>query len=97
LLEAYFSAEVLGFELSLIAVHFPQKKAQIPLFEALKNDSESLLKTEFSWVSPRTGNRFRYDQVLASPAFNQRVIAARYDHAPREAKYSDHSLMIVDL
>ena len=46
LLEAYFSAESLGYELSLIAVHFPQKKAQIPLFEALKNDSESLLKTK---------------------------------------------------
>ena len=44
MLEAYFSEQVLGFELSLIAVHFPQKKAQIPLFEALKNDSASLLK-----------------------------------------------------
>ena len=44
ILEAYFSEQVLGFELSLIAVHFPQKKAQIPLFEALKNDSASLLK-----------------------------------------------------
>ena len=44
LLEAYFSDEYLGFELSLIAVHFPQKKAQIPLFKALKDDSESLLK-----------------------------------------------------
>ena len=44
MLEAYFSEQALGFELSLIAVHFPQKKAQIPLFEALKNDSASLLK-----------------------------------------------------
>ena len=44
MLEAYFSAESLGMELSLICVHFPQKKAQIPLFEALATDSESLLK-----------------------------------------------------
>ena len=44
MLEAYFSEQALGFELSLIAVHFPQKKAQIPLFEALKTDSASLLK-----------------------------------------------------
>jgi len=145
LLEAYFSAEVLGFELSLIAVHFPQKKAQIPLFEALKNDSESLLKTnaliigdmncgipyidsdsktflatqyyqdllqtgwidswrnrhkearEFSWVSPRTGNRFRYDQVLASAAFDKRIKTISYNHRPRETKTSDHSMIILEV
>ena len=145
LLEAYFSAEALGFELSLIAVHFPQKKAQIPLFEALKNDSQSLLETnaliigdmncgipyidsdsktflatqyyqdllqtgwvdswrgrhkearEFSWVSPRTGNRFRYDQVLGSAAFDKRIKTISYDHTPREAKFSDHSLMILEM
>ena len=145
MLEAYFSAEVLGFELSLIAVHFPQKKAQIPLFEALKNDSESLLKTEaliigdmncgipysdsdsktflatqyyqdllqtgwidswrsrhkegreFSWVSPRTGNRFRYDQILASADFDNRIKAIKYDHNPRQAGISDHSLIILEI
>jgi len=146
MLEAYFSAESFGFEFSLIAVHFPQKKAQIPLFEALKKDSESLLsmnaliigdmncgipfidsdsKTfsstqyyqdllhagwidswrsrniearEFSWVSPRTGNRFRYDQVLASPSFDGRIKSAVYDHKPRETtpRLSDHSLMLVE-
>jgi len=46
MLEAYFSAEALGFEFSMIAVHFPQKKAQVPLFEALKKDSESLLSMD---------------------------------------------------
>ncbi len=147
MLEAYFSKEALGFELSLIAVHFPQKKAQIPLFEALKNDSESLLKMdaliigdmncgipyidsdsktfvstqyyqdllhagwidswrarhpearEFTWVSPRTGNRFRYDQLLASPRFDTRIKSVRYDHTPREVapRLSDHSLLVVEL
>ena len=144
LLEAYFSAEILGFELSLIAVHFPQKKAQIPLFEALKNDSQSLLKTnaliigdmncgipyidsdsktfvatqyyqdllqagwmdawrsrnkearEFSWVSPRSGNRFRYDHCLATQSINDMISAVEYDHAPRLKKHSDHSLIILD-
>ncbi len=146
MLEAYFSAEALGFELSLIAVHFPQKKAQVPLFQALKDDSESLLKMdaliigdmncgipfvdsdsktfastqyyqdllhagwidswrrrhpdarEFTWVSPRTGNRFRYDQIMATPSFNDRIKSVEYDHTPREAepRLSDHSLFIVD-
>jgi len=145
LLEAYFSAESLGFELSLIAVHFPQKKAQIPLFRALQEDSESLLKMnaviigdmncgiplidsdsksfvathyyqdllhsgwvdswrrrhketrEFSWVSPRTGNRFRYDQILASHQFDERIRTVQYDHEPRENKISDHSLMVLEI
>ena len=145
MLEAYFSEQALGFELSLIAVHFPQKKAQIPLFEALKNDSASLLKInaliigdmncgiplidsdsksfaathyyqdllqagwidswrsrhkdarEFTWTSNRTKNRFRYDQILASPDMDARFKNVSYDHAPRLAKYSDHSLIIAQI
>ena len=142
MLEAYFSADALGFELSLIAVHFPQKKAQIPLFNALKEDSSSLLKTnamiigdmncgvplidsdsksfyatnyyqdllhsgwidawrarhtaerEFTWVSPRTGNRFRYDQILVSKQMDERLRSVTYDHKPRAERFSDHSLLI---
>ena len=145
MLEAYFSEQALGFELSLIAVHFPQKKAQIPLFEALKTDSASLLKMnaliigdmncgiplidsdsksfaathyyqdllqtgwidswrsrhiearEFTWTSNRTENRFRYDQILASPDMNARLKAVSYDHTPRLEKYSDHSLIIAQI
>ena len=145
MLEAYFSEQVLGFELSFIAVHFPQKKAQIPLFEALKHDSLSLLKMnaliigdmncgiplidsdsksfaathyyqdllqagwidswrsrhtearEFTWTSNRTENRFRYDQILASPDLDARFKRVSYDHAPRLAKYSDHSLIIAQI
>ncbi len=145
LLEAYFSKESLGFELSLIAVHFPQKKAQIPLFEALKKDSPSLLKTnaliigdmncgiplidsdsktflatqyyqdllqtgwvdswrsrhlaarEYSWMSNRTENGFRYDQILASPMMDKRFTSVVYDHAPRQKKVSDHSLIIANV
>ncbi len=145
MLEAYFSEEALGFELSLIAVHFPQKKAQVPLFEALKTDSPSLLKMnaliigdmncgiplidsdsksfyathyyqdllqvgwidswrsrhvdarEFTWTSNRTDNRFRYDQILASPDMDARFKTVSYDHTPRIEKYSDHSLIIADI
>ena len=145
MLEAYFSEEAIGFELSLIAVHFPQKKAQVPLFEALKTDSPSLLKMnaliigdmncgiplidsdsksfyathyyqdllqagwidswrsrhmdarEFTWTSNRTENRFRYDQILASPDMDARFKAVAYDHTPRIEKYSDHSLIIAEI
>lgn len=146
LLEAYFSKEALGFELSLIAVHFPQKKAQVPLFKALKDDTESLLgmnamiigdmncgiplvdsdsksfyatnyyqdllhsgwidswrsrhetAEEFTWVSVRTGNRFRYDQCLSSSQMDAKIKSIEYDHTPRqrEDRISDHSLFVVD-
>jgi len=52
---------------------------------------------EFTWISSRTGNGFRYDHALASDELNQSITNVTYDHTPREAGYSDHSLMIVDI
>ena len=132
-------------DLNLIAVHFPQKKEQIPLFDALLDlpqswlDGHSLLmgdfncgiplidsetKTfyathlfqqllsvgwhdawrernpdarEFTWVSTRKSNGFRYDHALASSAVNELILDVRYDHAVRQEKVSDHSLLLIDL
>ncbi len=132
-------------DLNLIAVHFPQKKEQIPLFTALLDlplpwlsecslligdfncgiplvDSETktfyatqlfqqLLSNgwhdawrernpdarEFTWVSTRKSNGFRYDHALVSKELNRSVLEVRYDHAVREKKYSDHSLMLLDI
>ena len=132
-------------DLNLIAVHFPQKKEQIPLFDALLDlpqswlDGHSLLmgdfncgiplidsetKTfyathlfqqllsvgwhdtwrernpdarEFTWVSTRKSNGFRYDHALASSAVNELILDVRYDHKVREEKASDHSLLLIDL
>ena len=131
--------------LNLIAVHFPQKKEQIPLFNSLLDlpqawlDGHSLLmgdfncgiplvdsetKTfyathmfqqllsdgwhdawrernpdarEFTWVSTRKSNGFRYDHALASRAVNELILDVRYDHTVREEKASDHSLLLIDL
>jgi len=47
--------------------------------------------------SNRTENRFRYDQVLASPVLDRRLKRAVYDHLPRRSKISDHSAIIVEL
>jgi exodeoxyribonuclease III len=43
ILEAAFSKEQLGFALTLLAVHFPQKEPQVPLFRQLIKDTPSLL------------------------------------------------------
>jgi len=54
---------------------------------------------EFTWVSVRTGNRFRYDQALAAPSLNARIQTIDYDHTPRETdpRISDHSIMLLSL
>lgn len=131
--------------LNFISVHFPQKKAQIPLFNALLDlpdswlDEYSMLigdfncgipledsqtKTfyathlfqqllhsgwcdswrrrhpqvrEFTWVSTRKSNGFRYDHVLTSSALDELILKAEYDHSVREQKHSDHSCLIVEL
>jgi len=136
-------ADVAGH--TLINIHFPQKKAQVPLFEALETDTPSLLsgrtlmlgdmncgipfadstgKTfentkyfqhllsmgwvdawrvrheeskEFTWISPRTGNGFRYDHAFASPTLNSEIAWVEYDQAPREAKLSDHAALLLEL
>ena len=132
-------------DMNLIAVHFPQKKAQLPLFHALQDLPDSWLngfsllvgdfncgipfvdsetKTfyatqlfqqllldgwhdawrerhpearEFTWISTRKSNGFRYDHALASKALNEKILNVQYDHLAREDKTSDHSLMIVDI
>lgn len=48
-------------------------------------------RREFSWFSPRSGNGFRYDHALASPALDRCIISVSYDQRPREASLSDHA------
>ncbi len=132
-------------EINMVAVHFPQKKEQMPLFNALLElpkswlEGHSLLigdfncgipfvdsetKTfyatqlfqqllsdgwrdswrerhpearEFTWVSSRKANGFRYDHALASKALNDMIVDVRYDHMVREQKASDHSLIIMEI
>jgi exonuclease III len=56
---------------------------------------------EHTWFSSpgrtRAGRGFRIDHAFASPALAQQVISCRYDHEVRERRWSDHSLLVVDL
>lgn len=133
------------FSLNMISVHFPQKRAQVPLFNALlelpkhwltghslligdfncgiplqDSDTKTFYATqmfqqmllngwrdswrvrhpgvrEFSWVSTRKSNGFRYDHALASPELDDLILNVEYDHCVRERKYSDHSSLLVEL
>jgi exonuclease III len=51
---------------------------------------------EFTWWSNQ-GTGFRIDHAFVSPALRSRLLNARYSHREREARVSDHSVMVVDL
>jgi exodeoxyribonuclease III len=53
-------------------------------------------RQEYSWRSNRkTG--FRIDHAFVTPPLRSRLVDARYSHQEREARISDHSMLIVDL
>lgn len=52
-------------------------------------------ETEWTWYSNH-GNGFRLDHAFASPVLAGRVRDCRYSHSERQAKVSDHSLVIVE-
>ena len=52
--------------------------------------------TEWTWRSHQ-GNGFRVDHAFASPLLLPRVRSCRYSHREREARISDHSIVIVEI
>ncbi len=133
-------AEIDG--ITLYPLHFPQKRAQVPLFHALldlpvaeqalligdlncgipfeDSETKSFVNThlfqqllvqnwvdawrsrhpearEFTWVSAKRQNGFRYDHALATPSLDKRITAAEYDHEPRLGGVSDHSILTLTL
>jgi exonuclease III len=51
---------------------------------------------EYTWYSPR-GNGFRSDHPFVSPPMLPRIRRVAYSHREREARVSDHSVLVVDL
>ncbi len=51
---------------------------------------------EFTWISTKNHNGFRYDHALASGDFNKNIQKVYYDHSVREQGFSDHSVMIIE-
>lgn len=52
---------------------------------------------EFTWISSRKQNGYRYDNALVSPTLNETIKEIAYDHRLREIKASDHSAMYLDV
>jgi exodeoxyribonuclease III len=55
-------------------------------------------KKEWTWVYPRRRSYgYRLDHAFASPSVVPRVVACSYSHEEREARLSDHSILLVDV
>jgi exodeoxyribonuclease-3 len=55
-------------------------------------------KKEWSWVYPRRRSYgYRLDHAFVTPALAGRLAGCRYSHDEREARISDHSILLVDL
>ena len=71
-----------------------RKMKELGLEEAWRSFNGN--RREYTWRNNR-GTGFRIDHAFLSPLLLTRLVAARYSHHEREAKISDHSVMIVDL
>ena len=58
-------------------------------------------RTEWTWYSTLRGgvrgNGFRLDHCFATPSLLPRIGSCRYSHKEREARVSDHSMLIVEI
>ncbi len=73
------------------------------LFQQLLRDgwvdawrTRNLKKREYTWISTKQKNGFRYDHALASPVFNEAIKEVRYNHEVRLNGVSDHSCLLVE-
>ncbi len=74
------------------------------LFQQLLRDgwidawrSRNKNKREFTWISTKQKNGFRYDHALASAELNEKIKAIEYNHEVREKGLSDHSYLVLEV
>ncbi len=74
------------------------------LFQQLLRDgwidawrSRNPKKREFTWISTKQKNGFRYDHALASALLNNKISRIEYNHDVRLSGVSDHSYLILKL
>ncbi len=72
------------------------------LFQQLLRDgwvdawrNRNLKKREFTWISTKQKNGFRYDHALTSPSLNKLISTISYNHEVRLTGISDHSYLVL--
>jgi exonuclease III len=59
--------------------------------------SRNLKKREFTWISTKHKNGFRYDHALASSLLDDKISNVAYNHRVRLDGISDHSYLVVTI
>ena len=54
-------------------------------------------KREYTWISTKQKNGFRYDHALLSQPLNEKLKAIEYNHEVRIKGLSDHSYLVLDI
>jgi exodeoxyribonuclease III len=70
-----------------------QRMGELGMVEAWRTLNAEI--REYSWRSNR-GAGFRIDHAFLSPPLRARLAGARYSHREREARISDHSILIIE-
>lgn len=58
--------------------------------------SRNKTKREFTWISSKQKNGFRYDNALVSDSLNALITTIKYNHNVRLNGISDHSLLMIE-
>lgn len=80
---------------SFYATHLFQQLLRDGWVDAWRSRNQK--KREFTWISTKQQNGFRYDHALVSADVDQKISNIRYQHDVRLARISDHSMMLVDI
>ncbi len=80
---------------SFYATHLFQRLLSKGWIDAWR--SRNPKQREFTWISTKHQNGFRYDHAIVSEALNEMVGEINYDHDVRLQKISDHSSLSIQL
>ncbi len=80
---------------SFYATQYFQRLLQNGWIDAWRSRNEDA--REFTWISTKKKNGFRYDHALATAALDSAIKSVHYDHNVRESSLSDHSMLCIDI
>lgn len=80
---------------SFYATHLFQQLLRDGWIDAWR--SRNTKAREFTWISTKQQNGFRYDHALASSDFDRKISSIEYQHDVRLSGTSDHSMLLIEI
>lgn len=80
---------------SFYATHLFQQLLRDGWIDAWR--SRNAKAREFTWISTKQQNGFRYDHALVSLGFDSKISYIEYQHDVRLSGTSDHSMLLIEI